>query len=76
MNNPCGPVPLLFITGFLGSGKTFHQLSTYRLEFGGIHFSIGLCNVETFRFDTEYLFCILFISQYDITAGYQLGHDF
>ena len=28
---------------FLGSGKTFHQLSTYRLEFGGIHFSIGLC---------------------------------
>ena len=22
MNNPCGPVPLLFITGFLGSGKT------------------------------------------------------
>ena len=22
MSNPCGPVPLLFITGFLGSGKT------------------------------------------------------
>ena len=47
---------------FLCTREFGHQLCTYGFELGCIHLAVCCCHVKAFRFDAEYLFCILFVS--------------
>ena len=58
-----------------GTGKLLHHLFTDRLKISGIHLSAGMFHVESFRFDAEYFFGILLVTEYHIAAGHQCGHD-
>ena len=61
---------------FLCTREFSHQLCANGFEFGSVYFTVCGCYVETFWFNAEYLFRILFVTKDYVTTCNQFRHHF